>query len=93
MLIVTLQDAKARLSELVARAVKGEPFAISTAGNTVVRVEAIAPANPLPPTIDEAQQDSPTRWGLGTLQGQFTVPDDFDTMARDEIEAIFNGKP
>lgn len=36
--------------------------------------------------------DRPIRQ-LGTLEGQFTVPDDFDTMFQEEIEAMFYGEP
>jgi hypothetical protein len=28
---------------------------------------------------------------LGFMEGQFTVPDDFDTMYQDEIEKMFYG--
>ena len=28
---------------------------------------------------------------LGFMEGQFTVPDDFDTMCADEIEEMFYG--
>ena len=30
---------------------------------------------------------------LGMLDGQFNVPDDFDTMFADEIEEMFYGNP
>jgi hypothetical protein len=30
------------------------------------------------------------RW-LGFMEGQFTVPDDFDTMDQEEIERLFYG--
>lgn len=45
MLTVNMHDAKTRLSELVARAVKGEPFIIAKAGKPMVKVVPIdAPA-------------------------------------------------
>lgn len=42
MLKVNMHDAKTRLSELVARAVAGEPFVIARAGKPLVKVEALA---------------------------------------------------
>ncbi|WP_373489147.1 type II toxin-antitoxin system Phd/YefM family antitoxin [Blastomonas sp.] len=92
MLIVNIHDAKTRLSELIALAMKGEPFIISKAGKPMVRVEAIAPVDQALPKA-EPEPDRSSDWGMGSLRGQFTVPDDFDTMAKDDIEAIFYGKP
>lgn len=50
---------------------------IARAGTPVARLSTIAPAQPRP--------------RLGFMAGQFEVPDDFDTMARDEIDALFHG--
>ncbi|WP_174278711.1 type II toxin-antitoxin system Phd/YefM family antitoxin [Sphingomonas bacterium] len=44
MLTVNIHDAKTRLSELIARAVAGEPFIIAKAGKPMVKVEALAAA-------------------------------------------------
>jgi len=75
---VNIHQAKTQLSRLVDAAAKGEPFIIAKAGKPLVKVVPIdAPA-------------APKR--LGFMRGAFTVPDDFDTMAQEEIEALFNGE-
>ena len=79
MLTVNIHDAKTRLSELIARAVKGEPFIIAKAGKPMVKVTAIEASEP----------KKPQRIGFAT--GMFAVPDDFDTMFQDEIEEMFYG--
>lgn len=72
---VNIHEAKTQLSRLVDAAAKGEPFIIAKAGKPLVKVVPIdAPA-------------APRR--LGFMRGAFTVPDDFDTMGQEEIEAMF----
>jgi prevent-host-death family protein len=74
---VNIHDAKTHLSKLIDAAAKGEPFIIAKAGKPMVKVVPIdAPAA--------------TR-RLGFLRGEFTVPDDFDTMDQQEIEKLFHG--
>lgn len=72
-----MHEAKTRLSQLVARAAKGEPFIIAKAGQPVVRVTA----------IDSPEKNRQKR--IGFMEGQFEVPDDFDRMAQDEIVGLF----
>ncbi len=74
---VNMHEAKTRLSQLVARAEKGEAFIIAKAGKPVARVSAIDSTEP-------GQQKR-----LGFLAGQFSVPDDFDRMAEEEIAEMF----
>ena len=81
MLTVNIHDAKTRLSELIARAVKGEPFVIAKAGKPMVKVTAIDAPEP-------KQQKR-----IGFLKGQISVPDDFDTMFQEEIESLFYDGP
>jgi prevent-host-death family protein len=72
---VNIHEAKTQLSRLVDRAAKGEPFVIAKAGKPLVKVSALeAPAKPQ---------------RLGFLSGEIAVPDDFDRMAENEIEAMF----
>jgi prevent-host-death family protein len=72
-----IHEAKTHLSRLVEAAAKGEPFIIAKAGKPLVKVTAVeAPA-------------APRR--LGFMRGAVTVPDDFDTMHREEIEKLFYG--
>jgi len=73
---VNIHEAKTHLSRLVEGAVQGEPFVIARAGKPLVKVTMLA-------------QEPPRR--LGFLEGQFTVPEDFDTMFADEIGGMFEG--
>ncbi len=73
---VNMHEAKTHLSRLVAAAANGEPFIIARAGKPVVKVVAVdAPAPAARPT--------------GFLAGEISVPQDFDRMGSDEIEAWF----
>lgn len=76
---VNIHEAKTNLSKLIEEARKGEPFIIAKAGKPVVKVLA----------IDAPKSRKPRR--LGFLEGQFTVPDDFDRMFSKEIEELFEG--
>jgi antitoxin (DNA-binding transcriptional repressor) of toxin-antitoxin stability system len=56
-------------------AARGESFIIARAGKPLVKVVPI---------------DAPqAKKRLDFMAGQFTVPDDFDTMFQDEIEEMF----
>jgi len=76
---VNMHDAKTRLSQLVARAAKGEAFIIAKAGKPVARVTAYD-------SPEEGQQKR-----IGFMAGEFTVPDDFDRMGQEEIFEMFGG--
>lgn len=78
MKVVNIHDAKTHLSKLVEQAAKGEPFIIAKAGKPLVRVTALD----APP--------APRR--LGFMQGEFSVPEDFNEMGADEIAALFEGE-
>ena len=72
---VNIHEAKTHLSRLVDQAAKGEPFVIAKAGKPLVKVMAI---------------DTPRgRQRIGCMEGEFTVPDDFNTMFEDEIAEMF----
>src|SRR5206468_6685004 len=75
MVTVDMHEAKTRLSQLVDRAARGEPFVIARAGKPLVKVSALdAPA---------------TAQRLGFLAGEIEVPDDFDRMGQRGIAALF----
>lgn len=76
---VNMHEAKTHLSRLVDEAAKGKPFIIAKAGKPLVQVI------PLPAESKKAKRR------LGGLEGQFHVPDDFDTMCSAEIEEMFYG--
>jgi prevent-host-death family protein len=73
---VNMHEAKTHLSRLVEQAVQGEPFVIARAGKPLVKVTLV--------------DGTPPR-RTGFLAGQIDVPDDFDTMAEDEIRTLFEG--
>jgi prevent-host-death family protein len=74
-----IHDAKTHLSRLVDRAVNGEPFVIAKAGKPMVLVIRYEPTG----------QVKPKRTGF--LNGQISVPDDFDSLGQTEIEQLFCG--
>ena len=76
---VNIHEAKTQLSRLVELAASGEPFIIAKAGKPMVKVMAL---------------DTPVaaqRRRLGFMQGEISVPDDFDRMGAAEIEHMFGG--
>ena len=76
---VNIHQAKTQLSRLVDQAAKGEPFVIAKAGKPMVKVVAIDA-----PAAEKVRR-------LGFLGGQFTIPDDFDSIGEAEIERLFTG--
>jgi prevent-host-death family protein len=77
---VNIHEAKTHLSRLVEQAADGEGFIIAKAGKPMVKVVP----------LDAREQPAARR--IGFLDGEFTVPDDFDTMFADEILAMFEGE-
>ncbi len=75
-----IHKAKTHLSRLVEEAANGQPFIIAKAGKPMVQVTAIQP-----PAQKPMQR-------IGFMEGQFEVPDDFDTMFQNEIEKMFYGE-
>lgn len=74
---VNIHEAKTHLSRFVDLAAAGEEIIIARAGKPVARLVALeAPAQP-------------RRLGLG--KGRFTLPENFDTLAAEEIRAMFEG--
>ena len=80
MRIVNIHEAKTHLSRLVNDAANGEPFIIAKAGKQLVKVVPLHAPEP-------AQMRR-----LGFMEGEFTVPDDFDEMGSAEIEQLFHGE-
>lgn len=79
MRIYSIREAKTHLSTLVERAAKGESFVIAKAGLPMVKVVA----------LDAREPSEVKRFGF--MAGQIKVPDDFNSMGRDEIETLFEG--
>ena len=76
---VNMHEAKTQLSRLVKAAANGEPFIIARAGKPLVKVVAVDAPDP------GAQRR------LGFLTGKISVPEDFDRMEAEKIEALFEG--
>jgi prevent-host-death family protein len=74
---VNIHEAKTHLSRLVERAAEGESFIIAKAGKPMVRVTALKPG------------EAGAHQRVGFLAGEFSVPDDFDCMGREEIARQF----
>ena len=77
--VVNIHEAKTQLSRLIERVVGGESLVIAKAGKPLVRMVRL-----------DAPDASRIR-RLGFMQGQFHVPEDFDRIGQDEIEAMFGG--
>jgi prevent-host-death family protein len=75
---VNMHEAKTHLSTLVKRAVGGEPFVIAKSGKPQVVVYSY-----------QAMQEPKKRLGF---MPDIEIPDDFDTMMQDEIQALFTGE-
>ena len=78
---VNVNEAKTHLSRLIELAAAGEPQVIAKAGKPLVKLVR----------LDAPEAKHVRR--LGFLQDQFQIPDDFDVMGQDEIEAMFSGRP
>jgi len=78
MQIYNIHDAETQLSTLVEMAAKGDSFVIATAGKPVVKVIA----------LDGPKSAQIKRFGF--MAGQIIVPDDFNTMGKIEIQALFD---
>lgn len=74
---VNMHDAKTNLSRLVDEASKGAPFVIARAGKPLVKVIAL---------------DAEPAKRTGFLEGQISVPADFDEMATETIQEMFEGQ-
>ena len=76
-----MHQAKTHLSRLVDEAAAGESFLICKAGKPMVRVVP----------LDQTELPTPTRRRLGLLEGQCSVPDDFDQLGAEELANLFEG--
>ncbi len=86
MLTVNIHDAKTRLSDLIARAVAGEPFIIAKAGKPMVKVEALEAAAAKPSIIGIAKDWLVLRDGPG-------FPEDLPPDEQAELERLWYDGP
>jgi prevent-host-death family protein len=78
MTTVTIRQAKANFSKLIARVCKGEEIVLVQAGKPVAKIVPFEAA--------------PQRRESGSARGQFTISDDFDAPLPDKILDAFEGK-
>ena len=77
---INIHEAKTHLSRLVEAAAKGETFIIAKAGKPMVKV------------VPLGAEETGAGHRLGFMLGEIQVPDDFDRIGADEIEALFHGR-
>ncbi len=78
---VNIHEAKTHFSRLIDRVAKGGSFVIAKAGKPIAKVVPLsAPVGGLGKR-------------LGFMAGQLRIPDDFDRMGENEIDALFNHQP
>jgi prevent-host-death family protein len=77
---INIHEAKTHLSRLVDEAAKGNVFIIAKAGKPMVKV--------LP--LSEGELKGAEK--LGFMSGEISVPDDFDSLAAEEMIRLFEGK-
>jgi len=75
--VVNIHEAKTHLSRLLDGVQRGESVIIAKAGKPIARLVSMAAEKP-------ARERR-----VGFLEGQYSVPDDFDRMAEPEIAAMF----
>ena len=81
---VTVEAAETDLARLLDDVARGDTILLQRDGTPVARLE---------PVVRPAKlSNKPKVPRLGALEGQFTVPDDFDTMEADLIADLFEGK-
>lgn len=79
MSVVNIHAAKTNLSRLIDEVTTGGEVVIARAGKPVARLVPFEPPA------------KPEKRVLGRLNGQFTIPDNFDHLWGDEILAMFEG--
>ena len=79
MLITNISDAKASLSRLVERAMRGEEVIIGKAGKPVARL------------VPFAADTRPRQLGAGQWRGKIWMADDYDSLP-DEVLGLFTGE-
>ncbi|HEV7323591.1 MAG TPA: type II toxin-antitoxin system prevent-host-death family antitoxin [Bosea sp. (in: a-proteobacteria)] len=77
---VNIHEAKTNLSRLVERVSKGESVVIAKAGKPMVKLVP----------LDEGELRLVRR--IGFMDGEISVPDDFDRMGAEEIVGLFESR-
>lgn len=75
---INVHDAKTHFSQLLDRAQAGEEFVIAKAGKPVARLGPLRPR--------------PKKRRLGSLDGKFKIPDDFNAPLPQSVLRAFEGR-
>ncbi len=75
---VNIHDAKTQFSRLIDQVSAGHEVVIARAGRPVARL------------VPYVERRPPRK--LGLMAGQFSVPDDFDSLGAQEVAALFEGR-
>lgn len=79
MQITNISEAKASLSRLIEKALRGEEVIIGKAGKPVVKI------------VPYELETSPRQLGVGNWRGRIWIADDFDELPEDVL-ALFEGE-
>jgi prevent-host-death family protein len=71
-----IHEAKTHLSSLIDNAIKGDSFIIAKAGKPVVKV--------IPYSMQKIRKQR-----VGFLRGKISVPENFDSIGKNDIEKLF----
>jgi prevent-host-death family protein len=77
---VNIHEARTHLSRLIEAATNGETVVIAKAGKPLAKLTALGALT------------GHGKHRLGFMDGQFTVPDDFDSMGGAEIGRLFDSR-
>jgi prevent-host-death family protein len=77
-MIVNIAEAKAQLSQLAARASRGEEIILARHGQPIARIVSLAAVVPAAPNR-----------GFGIGRGDFTIPECFDDPLPDDVLSAF----
>lgn len=80
-LAVAVAELRANLSRYLKKVEEGASFVIMSRGKTVAVLGPEDEPAKLPPRV------------FGQMKGQFTIPDDFDTLPDDVIDSFYTDKP
>jgi prevent-host-death family protein len=77
---INIHQAKTHLSRLLERVAAGEDIVIAKSGKPIARLTQLVDG------------PSSTMKRIGFMEGEFEVPEDFDSMGAEEILAMFEGE-
>jgi prevent-host-death family protein len=77
---INIHEAKTHLSRLVEEAAAGDGFIIAKAGKPMAKLVP----------LEETEKVAKQRFDF--MRGRIKIPDDFDTMFAEEIQAMFEGR-